>query len=76
MNDLVNIEALYGYCELNSWSEVQGDRLVGMCRVVHHDRNGVITSDTTEPSGIVMYWPEPEKTGFRHKLKSFLKKFT
>ena len=76
MNDLVNIGALYGYSELYSWQEVEGNRIIGMCKVVHRDRNGVITSDKTEPSGLVMYWPEHGKIGFKYKLKSFLNKFT
>ena len=51
----VSIDRIFGHAVMSSWLRIDGDRLVGMGRVDHYDRNGILVESITEPTGIVLF---------------------
>ena len=47
---------IYGYCELRSWFEFDGEKLIGMGSKKTFNRSGDIVAYDESPTGIIMTW--------------------
>ena len=63
MSDLLGKEpefkvtVIYGHCELRSWFEFDGEKLIGMGSKKTYDQNGKLTDYSESPTGLVMTLP-------------------
>lgn len=48
------VEVLYGHCEIRSWFEYDGEKLVGMGSKKTYDKDGKLTDYSESPTGLVM----------------------
>jgi hypothetical protein len=48
------VTVLYGHCELRSWFEFDGEKLIGMGSKKTYDQNGKLTDYSESPTGLVM----------------------
>lgn len=53
----ISVTAIYGHCEIRSWFEFDGEKLIGMGSKKTYDENGKLTDYSESPTGLVMTVP-------------------
>lgn len=56
MDEPYLITIQYGYVELRSWIEFDGDKFIGMGSKIAYDEKGNITEAKIEPTGLIGYY--------------------
>lgn len=66
---VIAVTALYGRCEIRSWFEFDGGKLIGMGSKKTYDRNGNLIGYEESPTGITMVLPNNDWPPMNTELK-------